>query len=70
MIKKYFISCALPCRKLGAIQIECEETEVQQKSKDMCPQPAYFRAYEVTDFNDKMPIDEFVPIDKMEELGY
>ncbi len=70
MKKKYFISCVQPDRQLGAIQFECDESEVQDKSKAMCPEPAIFRAYEVAEFDEGIPLDEFVPADKMKELGY
>ncbi len=70
MKKKYFISCITPTKQLGAMQFECTEDEVQQKSMKMCPEPAEFRAYEIPEFEENMPIDEFVPTDKMKQLGY
>lgn len=70
MKKKYFISCITPKKQLGAIQFEADEDDVQRKSEEMCPEPAMFRSYELVEFEDGMPVDEFVPVSKMKELGY
>lgn len=69
-MEKYFVSCIDPDKKVGAMQFECEPDEVEEKSEKLCPQLANFRAYPVTQFDEKMPIDEFVPSSKMKELGY
>lgn len=69
-MKKYFISCAVPGRKIGAIQFECEEDEFRKKAESMCPEKCNFRAYGIAEFEDGMPIDEFVSADEMKKLGY
>jgi len=70
MVKKYFISCINQTKQLGAMQFEAEEGEFQKKSEDMCPKETSFRAYIVDDFDESMPINEFVPIAKLKKLGY
>lgn len=68
---KYFISCAVPGRQLGAIQIEAKDQEESQtKAEALCPERAMFRSYVIEEFDKDMPIDEFVPTAKMKELGY
>ena len=70
-MKKYFISCAIPGRKIGAMQFEAENEDVaKKKAKEMCPERAHFRAYEFSEFDKDMPVDEFVSADKLKELGY
>lgn len=70
MKKIYFISCIQQKQQIGAMQFECEENEFQKKSEDMCPERCNFRAYGIEEFDAGMPIDEFVPMSKMKELGY
>lgn len=71
MKSKYFVSCATPEKTLGAIQIEAEDKEDLQKlTEEICPEPAIFRAYEVSKFDDEIPIGVFVPAEKLIELGY
>ena len=67
---KFFISCINQTTQLGAMQIECDETEVKAKSEKMCPERATFKAYGIPEWDDNMPIGEFVPMEKMKELGY
>lgn len=69
MKKKYFVSCITPTKQLGAMQFECEESELQEKSGDLCPEPAKFRAYEMKEF-DNFPLNTFIPASKLKELGY
>jgi hypothetical protein len=70
MKKKYFISCALPGKKLGGIQLECKPEEMQAKAEELCPHKAHFRSFIVNTFDENMPVGEFVPYEKMKELGY
>ena len=67
---KYFISAIQLDRQLGAMQFEAPNIEqAQAKAEDMCPERGIFRAYEVEEFDD-IPVDEFIPIEKLKELGY
>jgi hypothetical protein len=69
--KKYFVSCAVPGRKIGAMQFESTDQEFQAKAEAMCPERAFFKAYELSEgFDEDIPVDEFIPAAKLKELGY
>lgn len=70
MVNKYFISCVLQDRQIGAMQFESKSGEYQKKSEALCPEKAMFRAYIIKKFEENMPIDEFISASKMKELGY
>ena len=68
---KYFISCAVPNRKIGDIQMECDNLEeMKTKAEKMCPEKCFFKSYELEEFEEEMPINEFVTMSQMIELGY
>ena len=69
---KYFVSAILPGhRQLGIMQFEADnEKEMITKAESMCPSRAAFRSYEVKDFEDELPIDEFVSAERLKEIGY
>lgn len=70
MIKKYFISCIDDEKQVGAMQFEADENEYQQIAEKKCPQRAIFRAYEISEFEPDMPVNQFVSSSKMKDIGY
>lgn len=68
--QKFFISCAVPGRRIGAMQFECEDSEqiVKEKAEKMCPERAAFQAYGISEFVKGMPVDKFVTAKEMEDI--
>jgi len=68
---KYFISCAIPNRKLGIIQLEADTFEdMRDRVEKLCPYRAEFKPYSLEEFEDNLPVGEFVPMAKLKLLGY
>ena len=69
-MNKYFISCAVPNRKIGAIQLEAEDVLTAKiKAEKLCPEPSEFRIYELEEFDD-FPVGKFYNAKEMKKYGY
>jgi len=68
---KYFVSCIIPSKQLGAIQLEAEdEAELKPIVEEMAPERCAFRAYVVDNFDEEIPIGEFVDAKTLKQNGY
>lgn len=70
-LKKYFVSAIIPgVKQLGLMQFEATEENYQAKAEELCPEKAEFRAYEVEEFDEGIPIGKFVDAVTAKKLGY
>ena len=69
-MKKWFVSCILPEKQLGAIQFEAEEDDVKTIAEGLAPQRCAFRSYQVEEFDKNIPIGEFVDTQTLKDNGY
>jgi hypothetical protein len=69
---KFFVSAIIPgVQQVGAMQFEAaNEAECQQISESLCPTRAAFRAYELQEFEEGLPVGTFVEAKQLKELGY
>ena len=68
---KYFVSCALPGKQLGLMQFEASsQAEMQETAEKLSPYKCFFRSYAIEEFDQGLPVGEFVSAAKAKELGY
>lgn len=70
MKKKWFISAITPKKQVGIMQFEATEAEYKNIAERLCPVRAEFRAYQIEEFEDGLPIGQFVDAASAKLLGY
>ena len=67
---KWFVSCILPgIRPLGLMQFESTANEMQDIAESLAPCRCEFQAYKIPEFEDNVPVGEFVDFETAKGAG-
>ncbi len=70
-IIKWFVSAIIPnVRQVGIMQFEATEAEHEKKAEELCPVKAGFQSYRLKEFDDNLPVGEFIDAEQAKKFGY
>lgn len=67
---KWFVSCITPKKHIGIIQLEASLDLLKPRVEALAPCRCEFKAYEVEEFDDDIPVGKFITAAEAKALGY